>query len=335
MGLRYRKSINLGGGFRVNLSKSGIGYSWGVKGYRVTKTAKGSVRKTASIPGTGIGYVTESSGKQRSANNHAANTNSVVNNDVSDVKVINAAHIDNMKPAEYSDLFSAVKRLITVYTVSLILGIILIFINPFIALIPICFCAWLMLKKGINLDYDFDEYALEKWNRENAAWHNLENCQKLWYVSMTATTKGKSNAGAEQGAQLEQAKIGKKLPWFLKTDLKPVIIDIKKKKLIFMPDRILVLEGTKLGAVSYADIDFKFGIQPYAGEIGAPKETEIMEYRWLKVNKDGSPDKRFKGNRQIPVYKLGALYMTSDSGLNTMLLASTVSSLEDLETIYS
>ena len=39
MGWRYRKSINLGGGFRVNLSKNGIGYSWGVKGYRMTKTA--------------------------------------------------------------------------------------------------------------------------------------------------------------------------------------------------------------------------------------------------------------------------------------------------------
>ena len=44
MGFRYRKSINLGGGFRINISKSGIGYSWGVKGYRVTKTAKGTVR---------------------------------------------------------------------------------------------------------------------------------------------------------------------------------------------------------------------------------------------------------------------------------------------------
>lgn len=32
MEFRYRKSINLGGGFRINLSKSGIGYSWGTKG---------------------------------------------------------------------------------------------------------------------------------------------------------------------------------------------------------------------------------------------------------------------------------------------------------------
>ena len=64
MGFRFRKSINLGGGFRVNLSKSGVGYSWGTKGVRFTKTAKGTKRTTLSIPGTGISHVSETSGKQ-------------------------------------------------------------------------------------------------------------------------------------------------------------------------------------------------------------------------------------------------------------------------------
>ena len=58
MGLRYRKSINLGP-VRINLSKSGVGYSVGTKGYRVTKKADGGIRKTVSIPGTGISHVTE------------------------------------------------------------------------------------------------------------------------------------------------------------------------------------------------------------------------------------------------------------------------------------
>ena len=38
MGLRFRKSIKLGGGFRLNLSKSGVGYSWGTKGFRISKS---------------------------------------------------------------------------------------------------------------------------------------------------------------------------------------------------------------------------------------------------------------------------------------------------------
>lgn len=59
MGFRFRKSINLGGGFRINLSKSGVGCSWGTKGVRITKTAKGKTKGTLSIPGTGISYTTD------------------------------------------------------------------------------------------------------------------------------------------------------------------------------------------------------------------------------------------------------------------------------------
>lgn len=55
MGWRFRKSYNMGP-FRVNLSKSGIGYSFGGKFFRVTKTASGQKRTTATLPGTGISY---------------------------------------------------------------------------------------------------------------------------------------------------------------------------------------------------------------------------------------------------------------------------------------
>lgn len=77
MGFRFRKSINLGGGFRVNLSKSGVGYSWGTKGVRFTKTAKGKRRTTLSIPGTGISYVTESNGTKIIAPRQPKNTTNI------------------------------------------------------------------------------------------------------------------------------------------------------------------------------------------------------------------------------------------------------------------
>lgn len=62
MGFRFRKSVKLGP-LRVNFSKSGVGYSVGGKGFRVTKKANGGVRTTASIPGTGISYVNDFSTK--------------------------------------------------------------------------------------------------------------------------------------------------------------------------------------------------------------------------------------------------------------------------------
>ncbi|RVT62784.1 DUF4236 domain-containing protein [Niallia taxi] len=56
MGFRYKKSVNLGGGIRLNAGKNGIGISGGVKGLRVSHGADGKTRVTASLPGTGISY---------------------------------------------------------------------------------------------------------------------------------------------------------------------------------------------------------------------------------------------------------------------------------------
>jgi tetratricopeptide (TPR) repeat protein len=50
------KSVKLAPGVRMTFSKSGIGYSAGVKGYRVTKRADGRVTRRASLPGTGMSH---------------------------------------------------------------------------------------------------------------------------------------------------------------------------------------------------------------------------------------------------------------------------------------
>lgn len=57
MGFYYRKSVGLGP-FRVNISKSGVGYSVGGRGFRTGVSARGRRYTTFGIPGTGLGYRT-------------------------------------------------------------------------------------------------------------------------------------------------------------------------------------------------------------------------------------------------------------------------------------
>lgn len=74
MGFRFRKSAKFGP-FRINFSKSGVGYSFGGKGFRVTKKAGGGTRTTASIPGTGISYVKDyGKGRKTSRKSQATTT---------------------------------------------------------------------------------------------------------------------------------------------------------------------------------------------------------------------------------------------------------------------
>lgn len=64
MGFRYRKSFKAGP-FRATISKSGVSYSVGAKGARITKLANGKVQKTVSIPGSGLSYTSTSGSKKK------------------------------------------------------------------------------------------------------------------------------------------------------------------------------------------------------------------------------------------------------------------------------
>jgi hypothetical protein len=55
MGWSYRKSSNLGP-FRINISKSGVGYSIGGRGFRTGISSSGRRYTSYSIPGTGLRY---------------------------------------------------------------------------------------------------------------------------------------------------------------------------------------------------------------------------------------------------------------------------------------
>ena len=65
MGLRFRKTISLLPGVRLNVSKSGVGVSAGVPGIRGSINTSGRATGTLSIPGTGVSYVkTKTIGKK-------------------------------------------------------------------------------------------------------------------------------------------------------------------------------------------------------------------------------------------------------------------------------
>ena len=82
MGLNFRKSINLGKGFKLNIGKKSVGISGGVKGARVSINSSGRKTATFSLPGTGLSYSVnlnnlfkKKSSKKSSNNDNDSNEN--------------------------------------------------------------------------------------------------------------------------------------------------------------------------------------------------------------------------------------------------------------------
>ena len=56
-----------------------------------------------------------------------------------------------------------------------------------------------------------------------------------------------------------------------------------------------------------------------------PSDSRVVGHTWLKANKDGSPDRRFADNYQIPIAECGRLRITSGTGLNEEYMVSSAS----------
>lgn len=73
MGLRFRKSVKVAPGVKLNINKGSIGVSAGVRGAHVSVNSKGTKTVSASLPGTGVSYVKtfgkSKSGKSKSSKN--------------------------------------------------------------------------------------------------------------------------------------------------------------------------------------------------------------------------------------------------------------------------
>ena len=69
MGLRFRKSVKICKGVKVNFSKSGASLSLGGRGHSVNFGGRGT-RTTIGIPGTGLSYTTKAGGSHKTKSTH-------------------------------------------------------------------------------------------------------------------------------------------------------------------------------------------------------------------------------------------------------------------------
>lgn len=129
MGLKFRKSIKMGP-VRINLSKSGIGYSVGTKGARITKSAKGKTRATVGIPGTGLSYSKSigSKKKKASSSKSKATSNARKSKSVSSANATQPNSFDTAEPFKKSIPLAILSAVITFFFVGGIIFIGLIIV---------------------------------------------------------------------------------------------------------------------------------------------------------------------------------------------------------------
>ena len=340
MGFRYRKSINLGGGFRINLSKSGIGYSWGTKGHRVTKTAKGTTRTTASIPGTGLSYVSETKNQRKQSSqsnpNPAQQPNSTIDNCYDTKEITNNVATQLVSEGLEKILASANTALLLtkISKVGFIIFLIIGFYNFFFEILSVIFALMYILVRifgVVNLDYEIDEDKKAEVDSLLNPMIQIMKCQKVWRITQKSKVIDKKyTAGASVLSNRTVCQTSQKPPFPFKANVSAATFKAGNETLIFLPDKLFIIQGNKIGALNYDDISFNYRITRYIEEESVPSDALIVDKTWKYVNKSGGQDMRFKDNKMIPVCLYGKLEFKSKSGLNTIIMFSNVNIAKQL-----
>ena len=334
MGFRLRKSINLGGGFRINLSKSGIGYSWGVKGYRVTKTAKGTTRTTVSIPGTGISYVHET-GKNNGSGSQIRNSPSspqyvpAIDSNHYDTQIIVNNVTEAMVSEGLEDMLASANRALKLdkfANVCFLITAVLGFVFPILFLVALAFLIMKFFVRAIgtiDLDYSIEPDQQAVVDGRIKPMIEITKCAKVWRIVQTSKVIDiKYTAGASSTVNRTACKATTKPPFPFKANLDVASFKAGKETLIFLPDKLFIIQKSKIGALNYSDINISSRTTQFIESEFVPKDARIVGQTWKYANKSGGPDRRFKDNRQLPICLYGEIELTSTLGLNTVIMYS-------------
>lgn len=184
--------------------------------------------------------------------------------------------------------------------------------------------AWFdSFQRAAVLFYDLDPAASVSYVALTQAFDDLSTCRGIWHVEaggeVRDLTTWKRNAGAAYLVRRKAAKLNYALPKVIRSNITPPSFQLGSRSLYFFPDAVFVVQGKKVGAVSYAGVRPSSAPSRFIEEGSVPGDATVVAHTWKHPNKSGGPDRRFSNNRQIPICLYDALSLQSSDVMNELL----------------
>jgi hypothetical protein len=146
----------------------------------------------------------------------------------------------------------------------------------------------------------------------------LCECEAVWDIkSYQATDKFHERTTAEKRVDRQRVAFSlgncDLLQWEQKV---PHMQNAKGGDLFLYPGFILYRAARQaFSVIDFHDVNGNCNLVKFQEEQGVPKDSKVIGQTWTKANKDGTRDKRFVNNYQIPIVAYASLSLKSDSGL--------------------
>jgi len=331
MGFYLRKSQRIGP-FRVNFSKSGIGVSTGVKGFRVSQGPRGAMvhmgrhglyyRKSLGKPAT--------SNRGRSEQLHRSPSARTPEQGLTEIDSVSAEFIVDTDSQAIVDLIRdtrAKTRIVWFAPLPVFAGLIfptaLVGLMLFSVLLAVVFAVMDRRRCTASIVYDISDDMEATLQEFYDAFDKVFSSKAVWNVAAENNATHRKKFSRTTGStQLEPVRVSWGQPKGVTTNVRVPSLPVGRQVLHFLPDMVLVDEKSRVGAVGYKHLKIQESTAACVEYGSVPPDAEVIRTTWQHANKDGSPDRRFKHNREIPVLNYLQIRLTSDTGLHELTQVS-------------
>lgn len=201
------------------------------------------------------------------------------------------------------------------------------------------FTFWIIRLKRIDkrrfeilLHYEMDENFGEIYKQFGEHFSTFTRSVKIWqYLNTEKTIDVKRNAGA--GNLIRRTPIAYISPdkapaeYFI-TNIAIPYIRLANIELYFLPERVLVKQRGKFAAVFYKNLHITKATTRFIEEETLAQDAQVVDTTWRYVNKSGGPDRRFNGNRQLPICSYSEYTLKSDTGIYEVITSSKLGAMD-------
>lgn len=344
MAWSYRKRIKIIPGVHLNFSKSGISTSIGVKGASLNFKASGT-RVNTNVLGFSNSYKISGSSSQRTTQSsnptpqpsYTELSDNIFSADLHEITSQNMAGIkesiltaQQQKAELQTDLrkmktalsFSKTKKIASyLFIYGLINKSIVPKINEDINAQKeaIKETKLVIANSAVNIDVQFDDPTKKKFDRLYNAFKNLSSSHRIWYITGAHyQDRVATRSSASTLIKRRDVKFGLRSLPIIKSNYEALYFqNVNGADLYFYPTFVLMYTNDQnFAIVGIDELSLTFSSVSFTETSTVPRDSKIIRKTWAKVNRNGTSDKRFKSNYQIPVVQYGRLRFSNSRGLN-------------------
>jgi hypothetical protein len=190
----------------------------------------------------------------------------------------------------------------------------------------------------ISTEIHVDKQQAEPYYRMRDAFSSLCECKKIWdMVEHRAINQLVERSQATEGVRRKEVNFSLRSCELIQWDQPvPYLPNQDGGEMYIYPGFILYRASREAFAlIDPVEVSMNLVGCKFIGDETIPDDAKIVGKAWEKSNKDGTPDRRFRDNRQVPVAFYADLSLTTPDGLNERFHFSNVEKAERFGKAYA